>query len=187
MANPEHLPEMHSFDKMTVSLYRIGLVIVGLSSLIYSVEFFAEWSILGDWYLPIVAMGAALASANIHLYDPRFRWLIPLMSWIGLVIFGISTRIDNVWFHEHAELAALGFFYAGTGMMAFKEYFCFKIPGLPFVPFLFAFAIGAFLFSFDTAAYLAVGIASLLYSWLAVAKWTMPLHYDIGDKDQYGV
>jgi uncharacterized integral membrane protein len=34
---------------------------------------------------------------------------------------------------------------------------------------------------------LALACAAVIYAYLAVAKWRMPLHFDIGDKSKYQI
>ncbi|MGB5684208.1 MAG: DUF2301 domain-containing membrane protein [Candidatus Electrothrix sp.] len=188
MANPEHTPEMSSLDNMTVALYRTGLTIAAVTALIYSVERIIGVQILGIFYLPVFAAGIALASADVHLYDPKFRWFFPFVSWIGFVILafaytlkGISPLADTL-----ANLS-LGFFYVGAGMFALKESFCFRIIGLPLVPlFLCGSVLNRLLGSSSVEPYFLLP-AALLLTWLVIAKWRMPLHFDVGDKSMYGL
>ena len=184
MAHPEHKTAMEPLDTLTVILYRCGLTLFAASAALKAIEQLSGLLLLDIWYFPFMATSAALASANLHLYDPKLRWLVPLMSWLGLVLLAF-VHVLPVRMAEALLLMSTGFFYAGMGMLAFKEYFCFKIPGLPFVPFMLAGvlllqALGA---EFAAGAVLA-GVA-LLYLWMAWAKWRMPLHFDIGDKSYY--
>ncbi|MCI5141082.1 MAG: hypothetical protein D3909_05005, partial [Candidatus Electrothrix sp. ATG1] len=188
MSTPEHIPEMNSLDNMTVALYRTGLTIAAVSALIYCIERIIGVQILGIFYLPVFATGIALASANVHLYDPKFRWFIPFVSWVGFMILAFAYTLKNS--GPTGDILAnlsLGFFYVGASMFAVKESFCFRIIGLPLVPlFLCASALSR-LFGPSSAEPYFLLPAALLLTWLVIAKWRMPLHFDIGDKSLYGL
>ncbi|MCI5144498.1 MAG: hypothetical protein D3923_03005 [Candidatus Electrothrix sp. AR3] len=187
MATPHHTPLMEPLDQITVTLYRIGLSIFALSAILHTIELLSTIYFMGKWYLPLMATGAAMASANIHLYDPKFRWFFPLMSWIGFIILGFAMQVESAPIIKHLEMLSLGFFYAGAGMFAVKESFCFKIPGLPLVPLFLAGTVLLRWSGVDLAAGITLVPAALLYVRLAYAKWMMPLHFDIGDKSQYSM
>ncbi|MCI5164035.1 MAG: hypothetical protein D3917_18875 [Candidatus Electrothrix sp. AX5] len=140
------------------------------------------------FYLPVFAAGIALASADVHLYDPKFRWFFPFVSWIGFVILAFAYTLKGM--SPLAETLAnlsLGFFYVGAGMFALKESFCFRIIGLPLVPlFLCGSVLNRLLGSSSAEPYFLLP-AALLLTWLVIAKWRMPLHFDVGDKSMYGL
>ncbi|MCW5202174.1 MAG: DUF2301 domain-containing membrane protein [Candidatus Electrothrix communis] len=188
MATPEHTPEMSSLDNMTVALYRTGLTIVASAALLYSIERILGVRILGAFYLPVFALGIALASANVHLYDPRFRWFMPFMSWIGFTILAFAYTLKNS--GSTGDILAnlsLGFFYVGASMFAVKESLCFQITGLPTVPLFLCGSALSRLFGFTTAEPYFLLPAALLLTWLVIAKWRMPLNFDVGDKSLYGL
>ncbi len=185
MANPEHTPEMEPLDRLTVSLYRSGLSLFALVTLLEAAELLSGAAILGAWHLPLTAAAAATASANIHLYDPRFRWFFPLMSWLGCILLGFSLPIQSAEIKEAVAVFSLAFFYAGASMFAVKEYFCFRIPGLPLMPLLLGAAVLLHWGGMNAAEGGFLAAAGLLYAWMAAAKWRMPLHFDIGDKSAY--
>ena len=189
MATPEHTPEMNSLDNMTVALYRTGLSIAAVAALIYSIERVSGMQLLGVFYLPLFAAGIALASANVHLYDPKFRWFFPFVSWIGFIILAFAYALKGI-SPISAPLAdvSLGFLYAGAGMFALKESLCFRIIGLPLVPlFLCCSILNRLLSASSNAEPYFLLPAAVLLTWLCVAKWRMPLHFDIGDKSLYGL
>ncbi|WP_339137992.1 MAG: DUF2301 domain-containing membrane protein [Candidatus Electrothrix sp. GW3-4] len=188
MATPEHTPEMNSLDNMTVALYRTGLTIASVSALIYSIEQLISVQILGAFYLPVFAAGIALASADVHLYDPKFRWFFPFVSWIGFIILAFAYTLKGTTpLADTLANLSLALFYVGAGMFALKESFCFRIIGLPLVPlFLCGSILNRLLGSSSAETYFLLP-AALLLTWLCVAKWRMPLHFDIGDKSLYGL
>ncbi len=187
MANPEHLPEMTRLDSISVTGYRIGLTIVSMSSVLFAIELLFGLVLLGVWYLPVLGTGAALTSANLHLYDPKFRWFFPLVNWFGFVLFSYAMVVSDVLVVHYLQIIVVGCFLASAGMLAVKEYFCFKIPGLPLTPLLLFLFVLFRLIGYQMASGVVLGIASSLLLWLALAKWRMPLHFDIGDKNQYSI
>lgn len=176
---------MEPLDRLTVFLYRSGLSVFAVSTALEAAELLSGISILGRWHLPAAAAGAALASANIHLYDPRFRWFFPLMSWIGLIVLAFAMPVQSPGLAEKLRVVSLAFFYAGAGMFAVKEHFCFRIPGLPLVPLLLGGAVPLRWVGLGLAEGMLLAAAAVLYLWLALAKWKMPFHFDIGDKSLY--
>ena len=188
MASPEHTPEMNSLDNMTVALYRTGLTIAAVAALVYSIERILGVQLLGIFYLPVFAAGIALASADVHLYDPKFRWFFPFVSWLGFIILAFAYSLKGA--TPLADILAdvsLGLFYVGAGMFALKESFCFRIIGLPLVPLFLCGSIMNRLLGFPAIEPYFLLPAALLLTWLCIAKWRMPLHFDIGDKSLYGL
>lgn len=187
MADPQHTPHMSTLDNFTVILYRIGLLTMAVSTLLFIIEKLSHTPLLQQFYLPTFAIGAALSSGNVHLYDVRFRWFIPLMSWLGFIFLAVSYGIksETSSLSHIMETGSLGFFYAGAGMFAVKEQFCFKIPGLQTVPFLLAASIGCRFFHMEMFESIILIPASILLLILSIAKWKMPLHFDVGDKTKY--
>ncbi len=189
MADPQHMPETNLQDRITVILYRAGIVMMAVMSTLFIIDYFTHSDVLSKSYLPLFATGAALASANVHLYDPRFRYLLPLMSWIGFVLLAFTLTLSPLEVKaQHLLLSAsLGFFYAGAAMFAIKEQFCFKIPGLQLMPVFLVVSVFARYFHWELVETIALIPAAFLMLWLSIAKWRMPLHFDIGDKDKYTV
>lgn len=189
MADPQHTPKMSSLDNFTVVLYRIGLMIMAISSALFIAENLLSTPLLNQFYLPVFAIGAALSSANVHIYDVRFRWLIPLMSWLGFIFLAISygVKAETGTAPHIIETGSLGFFYAAAGMFAIKEQFCFKIPGLQTVPFFLAASVGCRFFHLELFETIIIIPASILLLILSISKWRMPLHFDVGDKSKYSM
>ncbi|MDB1126205.1 DUF2301 domain-containing membrane protein [Vibrio algarum] len=73
------------------------------------------------------------------------------------------------------------------GGLCFKEYFCFKVPGLPFQPLLLAALWFCLQIDADLASKILATLSSLLFLVVSIAKWRMPRHFDIGDKTKYDV
>jgi len=187
MASPDHTPEMEPLDRLTVILYRSGLSLFAFSTVLEAAELLSGQPLLGNWHLPLVAASAGLASANIHLYDPRFRWFFPQMSWLGFIVLAFVLPVRSSELAAALSVLSLAFFYAGAAMFALKEYFCFRIIGLPFMPIFLGGAVLLRCSGFPVGEGILLTIAALLYLWMVWAKWRMPLHFDIGDKSMYKI
>ncbi|MCI5224092.1 MAG: hypothetical protein D3924_15830 [Candidatus Electrothrix sp. AR4] len=185
MATPKHTPDMEPLDRMTVVLYRTGLSIVALTTLLYSIERIIGLEILGVFYLPFFAIGIALAAADVHLYDPKFRWFIPFMAWIGFMLLSFAYVLKESGSVHILETFSLAFFYLAAAMFAVKESFCFQIKGLNLVPFLLLGSVLCRMFHIALLEPYLLVLAALLLTWLVIEKWRMPLHFDIGDKSRY--
>lgn len=167
MADPHIHPHMDALDYLTVILYRLGLVL--------AVPAIA----LLPWHADVPAIeltlaAGAMCAACLHIYIKSFRLLLQGASWVALLCFVFGF-----------PMVALGGALVTLGGLAFKEQFCFKVTGLQFQPLLVAALWFALYFQI---AYVAEGLAALsalLFLLLSVAKWRMPLHYDIGDKTKY--
>jgi uncharacterized integral membrane protein len=189
MANPEHIPELDDLDRFTVKLYRSGLGISALGLVVHAVGAIAGGD-HGAWMVPLgrtlTLAGGALALANVHLYDKRFRWLIPSFGWLGLVVVVAAGEISGR-FGEIALHAGLGFVYVGLSALALKERFCFRLPGLPWVPLFLATSLLPMVFGPPAMAGIILLPAAVIYTLLAVGKSRQPLHFDIGRKDMYQI
>lgn len=184
MADPHHVPDLDGFDRLTVGLYRLGLVLSAAGTL------WAAASLAQD--LPraapslLTAAGVALAAWNLHLYDKRIRWIIQGSAWVGLTV-----RLSADWLmpptSRVVDLAGTGFLLATLGALAFKEWFCFRLPGLRATPFVLAAAVVALLLRLDDAAAALLALAGVLLTVLALGKLRMPLHVDVGDRDKYQI
>ena len=179
MANPEHIAKLDGFDQATVVLYRLGLAVATSG-----VAMLAVLSGLGRPDAPavlVILLGTLMSVLNVHLYDKRVRWVIVAAAQVGAVLI-----VAGAW-HELLGRAGLGFLFVSLSGFALKEQFCFKIPGLRLVPLFLATGLIPLVFGVGVGAAVLFGVASLPMMVLAVAKWRMPLHFDIGNKAAYQI
>lgn len=168
MADPHIKSPMDFWDYLTVIIYRSGFVLSAIMLLLLPIRFSLA-------QMGLLIAGTMLAS-SLHLYLKNFRYLFQFVMWIGLLcqVFGL-------------EMLALGASLLVIGGLCYKEYFCFRVWGLNFQPILLAllwlFSILQISWFFIPLALLCGGLTLLL----AVQKWRMPLHFDIGDKAKYQV
>lgn len=168
MADPQIKSPMDAWDIATVIIYRSGFVIAGLGLLALPWAF-AE-------ALMAVLIGAVCCASSLHLYLKSYRLLFQFAVWLALL-----CAILN-W-----PLLALGGALLTLGGLSFKEYFCFRVPLLNLQPIFVATLWFAQLLQWHWAVVTLALIAGILLLLLAVQKWRMPLHFDIGDKTKYQI
>ena len=169
MADPHIQSDMDWLDYVTVILYRMGFVIAFPSVLLL------PWDI-GFPMLNMVFVAAILCASSLHIYMKPFRLLLQMATWVGLACFVLGF-----------PMIGLGGAFITLGGLCFKEYFCFKVPGLPAQPLILAALWFSMVFEYTTVAKVMAAIAALLFLIVSIAKWRMPLHFDIGDKTKYEV
>lgn len=166
MADPHIKSPMDYWDRLSVRLYRSGfaLATVGFVLMLWQPDV-ARLALL---------VAAAMTASSLHIYLKSVRTLLQYSAWIGLLlaIFGLP-----VW--------GLGFALVTLSGLAFKEHFCFKVLGLNFQPVFGALLWLSIYFDWMLGVYSFAIISAVLFDILTVKKTQMPLHFDIGDKNQY--
>lgn len=196
MANPEHTAVLDAFDRMTVVVYRSGLLVSAVGLGMQALGWLARGvhaafpEVVGahavDAGRLVVTLGAALSVANLHLYDKRVRWFIGVLAWSGALLQLLAVYVPGRP-GEVVAYAGLGFVFATLSAFALKEQFCFKLPGLRLVPLVLATSLIPMLFGPDAIAGLLLFVATVIYVLFAIGKLRQPRHFDIGRKDMYQV
>ncbi len=168
MADPHIRSPMDFWDYLTVIIYRSGFVVATV--MMFLLPYYANIAEKG-----FLLAGVMLAS-SLHLYLKQFRLIFQFVVWIGLLcyIFGLP-------------LIATGAMLLAIGGLSYKEYFCFRVFGLNFMPFLVAILWLSLAVEHLLTQQILSGICGLLLLILSVQKWRMPLHFDIGDKSKYQI
>lgn len=181
MADIDHQETLDFLDKASVCLYRSGISLFSVSLVGFSLlVWFSDLASHYHSVLVIIGIAAAFSAANIHVYSKRVRLAISWSSWIGLVLMFSDYDLSRVWL-------SLGFVFVTFSGIALKESFCFKVPGLKLVPILLFVATLALCFNNLVIASGGIFIAGIIMGYLSIAKWRMPLHFDIGNKAKYEV
>jgi uncharacterized integral membrane protein len=192
MADPQHVEQLDGQDVLTVTIYRLGLLAAALGLLAAAAALLARGfgqpvpAVSVHASFVIVVAGTAAAIANMHLYAKSVRWVIGAAGWLGAVLMIGSAPMPELaarWVWH----AGLGFVFVAISAFALKERFCFRIPGLRLVPALLALSLVPLLSGSDLAAGALLGVAGAIQLALAIAKFRMPSHFDIGDKSRYQV
>lgn len=176
MANPEIESELDGIDSLSVCLYRLGLSLAALLLVCRGASL-----LIGQDFLPPAIWLAAMAVASgvcglcLHIYDKRIRFILQATAWGGLMLSACGAP----------DVLVLGAVLATLSGLAFKEQFCFAIPGIKAVPLLLPLLWGLEWTRFAWATALVALVSGLLLGLLSLAKWRMPLHFDIGDRGRY--
>ena len=176
MANPEIESELDGIDRLSVCLYRLGLSLTALLLLCRGA------GVLG-WLVPLspsqwltmLVVASGLCGFCLHLYDKRVRFLLQGLAWGGLMLAASGAP----------AILVLGAALATLSGLAFKEQFCFAIPGIRLLPLLLPLLWLLEWTRFAWAMALVALASGLLLGLLSLAKWRMPLHFDIGDRGRY--
>jgi len=194
MADPHHVATLDGFDRGTVVLYRLGFfactAALGTCATLYGLRAAQAWP--PAWLTPValVALCAAvsLAAVHIHLYVKRLRWMLQASTALGLVLALFGLALPPLWWASWPLLVGgVGFTLVTLAGLAWKERFCFRIPGLALSPFLLAAGVLLVLVDLPVGVAATRGPAAVILGWLSIRKALQPLHFDIGDKARYQV
>lgn len=184
MANPEHTEQLDFFDKYTVLFYRTGLSLFSISILLFTLsqllnlDFFSLKKLSG-----FIAFAGLLSASSLHVYDKKFRWIFAFPTWLALALGFIFAQ--ELTHNSTFSAALLGLLYITFSGLFIKEFFCFRIFGLPFTPlFLASSLIPQTMGNHTIQAYILIPVA-ILGILLSFKKWSMPLHFDIGNRSYY--
>lgn len=169
MADPHIKSPMDWLDHFTVIIYRLGFT------------FACPLVALLPWKsnLPaeqLIFVCAIMCASSLHIYMKSFRLLLQMATWIGLifVLFGYPQ-------------IGLGGAFITLGGLCFKEYYCFKVPGLRLQPIILGALWFTLQFEIQLASQILATISATLFLIVSIAKWRMPRYFDIGDKNKYEV
>lgn len=168
MADPHIQSPMDFLDKLTVCLYRSGFIVAACA--VGLLPYSPQWG----YFSLLVA--ATLCASSLHIYLKPFRLLLQMATWIALLCHAFGQP----------ELA-LGGVLLTLGGLAFKEYFCFRVWALNFMPFFAALLWLCTVASFPLPQKILSAVCALLFAVLFIQKIKMPLHFDIGDKSKYQI
>ncbi|WP_439238783.1 DUF2301 domain-containing membrane protein [Lonepinella sp. BR2919] len=167
MADPHIKSPMDFLDYLTVCLYRTGFILAAIFTALLPYYEFAQIGILA---------AALLCASSLHIYLKKFRLLLQFATWLAL-FFQIIGQTE----------LALGAALVTLGGLCFKEYFCFRIFALNLMPIFVALLWLTKVAEITIGLHILSIICTALFAVLAIQKWRMPLHFDIGDKGKYQV
>ena len=176
MADPQFKEQLDHWDITTVILYRSGLSLAAVSLLPPAI--LPAYVSLAHW---LMLLAVALCCFAVHIYDKNIRLIIQGCGWLSLLLMLAAQNWPMPWF----ELLSIGAAYLVFGALCFKESFCFRIPFLRAMPAVFALTWVILATGWTSAHRLLLVVIVLAMAIMAVAKWRMPLHFDIGDKRNY--
>lgn len=182
MADPNIKETLDMLDKVTITLYRLGMLISGLALALLAVQqlFYPLWF---KQVLILIALGAMLQASSLHIYDKKIRWLLVSASWLGCWLLSISFLTTGLW----VAYLSLGAFIITFSGLAYKESFCFSLSILKSIPILLVISWGAVILSLNEWATAGLLLSAGLYLYMAWRKIMMPRYYDLGDRSKYEI
>lgn len=187
-------------DKVTVVIYRIGIVLSAVSislaaylmlnSLKHQTD--ASLSIKFNILLISLYMSVGASVFFIHLYINKFKrtlkklYYISVAALVILLIVGKGNLLGVVANKPYGPLLLIPLSLC-LSFIAAKEAFCFKLTEgylLALIMPLYLLLFSVRMISFEGAAYGLFLIAFMLL-FFTFRKVFMPIHYDIGDKSAY--
>lgn len=168
MADPQIKSPMDFWDYLTVCIYRGGFILAAIFTAL--LPYFPQIAQIG------ILAAAACCASSLHIYMKNIRLLLQFATWVALfcALLGLP------------ELA-LGGALVTLGGLAFKEYFCFRIFALNWQPIFVAVIWVSVVLQLYLLQQIMTAVSGLLFFILAVQKWQMPLHFDIGDKSKFQI
>lgn len=188
------------WDKITVALYRSGIVLSTLvicifAYMLYHSNQFATHplvTIAFNVLLAVLFVSVGISVFFIHLYVSRFHQTLKRLYYLaliclgGLYYFSGGDTLGIIANKPYGPLLLIPMSFC-LGFITAKEAFCFRLMEgyiiallMPF--FLVVYATGQF--PVKSAGYSLIMIALLLV-FFNLRKVFMPIHYDIGDKSAY--
>ncbi|MCW9733336.1 DUF2301 domain-containing membrane protein [Avibacterium sp. 20-15] len=168
MADPHIQSPMDWCDYFTVIIYRCGFVLAAIMTAL--LPYFPEIAYLG------LLCAALCCASSLHIYLKNIRFLLQFATWTALLCHLVGM-----------PQLAIGGALLTLGGLSFKEYFCFRIFGLNLQPLFLALLWLAKVLNYSLLLNGLSVISALLFALLAIQKWRMPLHFDIGDKTKYQI
>ena len=184
MADPHHIPEMDGLDIWSVRLYRTGLTVIALGLAAAAWHAATSVHVVPAFGWLVVAAGASLATANLHLYAKTFRWVFHMATGLAMPTLLAAMMLSPA-HREWVFALGLALLFVAISGFALKEQFCFQLPGMRLLPVLLIAMLVPWPAGVSWIPAVALMTATLLYGYLALAKWRMPLHFDVGDKSKY--
>lgn len=187
-------------DKVTVVIYRIGIVLsaiiisLGAYMMLNSLKHMTDVSISLKFNILLISLyiSVSLSVFFIHLYISKFKknlikiYILSIASLTVLFIAGGGDAISIVAHKNYGPLLLIPLSLC-LGFITAKEAFCFRLTEgyiLAFIMPLYLLLFSVRMISFEGAAYGLLLIAFMLL-FFTFRKVFMPLHFDIGDKSAY--
>jgi len=187
-------------DKITVVLYRIGIVlstviIAGLAFFLKTASPASDTATLGrsaDILIYGLYAAVGMSVFFIHLYIRKFKGYLKNLYFIGIACLGVLLYIGKgslTGALEHTPSSSLLLLPLSLclGFVTAKEAFCFKL----FEGYLLAMIMPIYLLYISSSTLGSAGASSgfvliaVMLVIFALRKVFMPLAYDIGDKSAY--
>ncbi len=206
MGDPNVKAELTAFDRVSVALYRSGIVVASLC-MIFGLYYFYTLTLEGHpsfllqsgvpeiiFWTFFVSVGISLSF--LHLYSSQILRVVQGFFAISalILISLVATSSDPIpasiitGTGSNAKLGTIGigFLLAGYGAIGAKEAYCFKLYEGYLYAILSFFLVIIHLLGPSLKVELGLfTVITLLVVVFTIRKLRLPLHYDIGDKSHY--
>ncbi len=205
MGDPNAKSELTTFDKISVGLYRSGIVLAMLC-IVYAAAFF--YHVVFEIPLPFFLSGpnhtlvfwifvssVCFSISFLHLYSRQILNVIRSFAVIGFIILvaraiageGLTEIIYSKGVSGKIGVAGWGFIMAAFAGIGAKEAYCFRLKEGYAYGILSAILVLTHLFGLlsQLTGYILILLIAILVVTFTVRKLRLPLHYDIGDKSKY--
>ncbi|HEY5715899.1 MAG TPA: DUF2301 domain-containing membrane protein [Psychromonas sp.] len=182
MADPQVKERLDSWDKFSITLYRLGMGVTALALLLLALQqlFYPYWF---KHILVFLALGALLQASSLHIYKKSVRWILVNACWIGVWLVSLAFATSGL----VAAYLSLGALFITLSGIAYKESFCFSLTLLKIMPLILLFTWFALFFAQTLWASGGFIVSAFLYLYMAWKKSRMPLFYDLGDRKKYEI
>lgn len=182
MADPHIKEKLDLWDKISISVYRTGIVLSGFALIALSVEqLFYPYGF--KQIVLILGLGSIFQAATLHIYMKSVRTVLVAATWIAIWLLALSLTATNVWI---AYFALGGFFVTHAGL-ALKESLCFSLFILKLIPIILVVTWFLIVFSHSEIAAACLLLVGGLYLYMGWEKIKMPLHFDLGERTKYEI
>ncbi|MCI4624721.1 MAG: DUF2301 domain-containing membrane protein [Candidatus Magnetoovum sp. WYHC-5] len=186
MGDTQTFESLTNWDKITVILYRAGIVLTWLLSCMACILWFSSGITFSLIMLFYISTG--LSVFFIHLYIgslTRFLKVIYLFALICLLILvTVKGETITVLLETHFYALLLLPLAGAIGFITAKEAFCFRIYEGYVIAIILPLCVMGYAVGIALSNWLLICI-SIIYGIFMFKKIFMPLHYDIGDKSAY--
>ncbi len=183
------------YDKISVVIYRTGIVISALLLLLGGFFLFWHGMISSEHlsvFIVLLYVSVGLSVATIHIYVKRFRRFIRGLYLLSLVflsflIFEEGMSFGRVLLSEPSKMLYLLPLSGCLAFITMKEAFCFRLNEGYLLTFIFPLMVLLLAIkgiSYKLIAPVVIG-TGIIFCYFTIRKITMPLYYDIGDKSAY--
>ncbi|MZI91849.1 hypothetical protein F9817_01340 [Vibrio sp. CAIM 722] len=183
MANPEYQDTLDVLDKLSVCFYRLGISLFAFSLFLLGLNFLHRMPQTGvslHSSIVIAFISSIICAANIHVYSKVIRFVIQWSTWVSAILIVADYHWQFWWL-------TLGFIFVTFSGIALKESFCFRVIGLKTIPLFLAPSVLLIFFQWFEIAGILLLLSGVIFTFLSLAKWRMPLHFDIGIKNNYEI
>lgn len=187
-------------DRITVVLYRTGIVCAAIIILIFAYMLFNSLQYQNDTAITLkfntllIALygSVGLSVFLIHLYVSKFKRALKKLYFVALIALAVlfwtgkGDALEIIAYKPYGPLLLIPL-SGCLGFITAKEAFCFKLMEGYLLAIIMPFYLLLYSIRFMTIRGVTYGLLliALMLTLFTLRKVFMPIHYDIGDKSAY--